>query len=192
MGAPVPIFSNPDWRNQPGAELASVSGANPAQMNDVQGLAFDERTARWVSPRLKALQEKTLSVADLDEEELIRGQVRDSDGKFRRGPERKIPRELHDELMRRILETGTDTLKKNYLSALGTIVDLMEDTNVDDGLRAKLAIYVVERFAGKTPDVVQATVEVKPWERIMHGIIREVPIEQIEQTHIVVVEEEDK
>jgi len=180
MPAPVPIFTNLDWRENPGAELASVPGESPDEVSSSIGLAFDERTAKWVSPRAHLLTTGAISVADLDDEELLRGQVRDADGKFRSGPLRQIPKEFHDELMRRILEKGTDKLRKQYLNAIDVMVDIMNDNTQDAALRVRTAQYIIERLAGKTPDKVEAVVAVKPWEIALKGIIREVPAEVLD------------
>lgn len=180
--APVPIFSDPDWREHPGAELASVGSQPEEDVNEVMlGLVYDGKQRKWVSPRVDALQRQTIRVEDLDDEELLRGQVRDADGRFRGGQARKIPREFHNELMRRIIEQGVSKMKRSYVKAVEVLTeDIIEDESVDIRLRYDAAKYIIERLGGKTPEVVNATVEVKRWEQVMDTIIKEVPVEIIE------------
>ena len=179
MGAPVPIFGE----SVPGSELASIPGE---EVDEHYGLRWNSSKGQWEHPRLALLREKRITVADLDDEELQRGQLRDSDGKFRGGPLRKIPREFHDELMRRILDVGAEQIRGSYLSAIGLLARVVDGTEMDkDGnepdlsLRGSTAKYLVERLAGKTPDRVEVAVAVKPWEKTMEAILVEVPEEYI-------------
>lgn len=191
--APIPIFSHPDWREQPGAELASIGSmededihAGSKGVQPMLGLAYVPGTDRMVAPRVDALQRATLKVEDLDDEELLRGQVRDADGKFRSGPLRQIPREFHDELMRRVLEKGTDKLRAQYLNAIDVGTDLMNDAEIDPTLRWNIAKYIIERLGGKTPDRVEHAVALKPWEVVLKGVIKEAgPMDSVDMPHIV-------
>lgn len=177
MPAPVPLYADDEWRYSPGAELASVGGESEEEFQALLGLKYvDGATSEddaWVAPRVDQLRKGTLRIADLTDDELSRGQVMDSDGVFRGGPKRKIPAEFHAELMRRIIMRGGDTLRGNYLTAVDTLVDVMKDEEVDAALRVNVAKYIVERLAGKTPERVEMTVEAKPWQSVLQGIIRE-------------------
>ena len=177
MTAPIPVYADSvDWRTSPGAELASVSTQEHEELEGRLGLAYDDKHDRWVSPRADAIRRQEIRVEDLDDEELIRGQVRDADGHFRHGPLRQIPREFHDELMRRILDRGLEKLRSSYLSAIDVIVDgIVEDRTVDIRLRYDAAKYVIERLAGRTPERVEVGVEMKKWETVMTKIIKEIP-----------------
>lgn len=186
MGAPIPIFGDPlDHNVFPGAELASVGSfedediLNPGKDVDAQlGLVYHADSEKWVSPRADALRRQVITVADLDDEELQRGQVRDSDGRFRTGPARRIPKEFHDELMRRIIERGVDKMRANYLNSIDVIVDqIVMDKTVDIRLRGEYAKYVIERLGGKTPDRVEHAVALKPWEVTLQKIVTEIPVD---------------
>uniref|UniRef100_A0AAU6R660 Tail assembly chaperone n=1 Tax=Micrococcus phage Kurnik TaxID=3092208 RepID=A0AAU6R660_9CAUD len=190
MGAPIPLFNDPlDPIANPGAELASVGLVSededmtrPLPGMDAQlGLVYSEKTEKWFAPRVDGLRRQVISVQDLDDEELQRGQVRDSDGKFRAGPARRIPKEFHDELMRRIIERGVDKLRGSYLAAVDVIInDIVLDETVDIRTRGEYAKYVIERLSGKTPDRVEHAVAMKPWEVTLKKIITEVPTSELE------------
>ena len=177
MGAVVPIFNDPNYLDRPGAELAAshAFGDDGEQDHLLRGLVWSEARQKWYHPRAEALRTQQISVEDLDDEELIKGQLRDSDGKFRGGPMRQVPKEFHDELMRRIIGAGTEKLRGAFLESIDVILEIVRtDTNPPE-LRAKWAQYIIERLAGRTPDVVQHTVAVKPWEIALQGIVREYP-----------------
>lgn len=187
MSAPVPIFTEDDWREKSGESLALVGMSDEvlskSEFDSMIGLVYVAKEAgpdgkgggKYVAPRVKALQEGRIRVEDLDDEELLRGQVKDADGKFRGGPSRKIPAEFYGELMRRVTEQGVDKLRAQYLNAIDVMTDIMNDPDEDGGLRLRAAQYVIERIAGKTPDKVEHSVEVKPWEVTLQAIIRERP-----------------
>ena len=163
---PVPLY---DFMKTADAQMAMAPGEDNAEVSEHIGLIFDEKSGLYLHPRLQDLLTQKISVKDLDDEELIRGQVRNADGRFSSNRAKaKIPRQFHDELMRRILELGAETLRKNYLLGVDTIIELMTDSSgVANGgpspeLRAKLAIWLTERMAGKTPDKVELAVAVKP------------------------------
>lgn len=182
MTAVVPIFSDPDWREHPGAELASMPGEDDIESGDnpIIGLAFDATTGRYVSPRADAIRRQELKLEDLDDEELMKGRVRDADGKFRRGDSRKIPKAFHEELMRRIIERGVGKMRSNYMAAVDVIVDdVIGDDTTDIRLRYEAAKYVIERLSGKTPDRVAVALDMKPWETVMSKIIKEIPPPEI-------------
>lgn len=198
MTAPIPVYADSlDWRTSPGAELASVGTQEHEELDSrVEsrlGLAYDDKHDRWVSPRADAIRRQEIRVEDLDDEELIRGQVRDADGHFRHGPLRQIPREFHDELMRRILDRGMEKLRSSYLAAIDVIVDgIVEDRSVDIRLRYDAAKYVIERLAGRTPERVEVGVEMKKWETVMTKIIKEIPGSEQPVIDGEVVDDEDE
>lgn len=184
MGAIVPLYGD-----DTGAELAMVPGED---VNELLGLRWNEKKQMYEHPRLEMLRAGKISVQDLDDEELQRGQLRDSDGKFRGGPMRKIPREFHDELMRRILDVGVARIRGKYLAAVDTLVDVMQDTDTDSRLKVDVAKYLIERLAGKTPDRVEVAVAVKPWEKTMESILTEVPAEEQDLEDAEVLDDEDE
>lgn len=118
-----------------------------------------------------------ITVKDLDDEELKRGRFRDSDGKFRGRSASKIPAAFHEEVMRRLLERGAETIRQDYLGAIDTITDIMYDDTLDASVRLRAADMIMTRVAGKAPEKVELTVAVKPWEQTLKGIIKAPPLE---------------
>jgi hypothetical protein len=130
-----------------------------------------------------------LSVDDLTEEELLTGILDDKNGDRSGRPPNLIPREFHTAVVRRVIEIGEQKIRSSFLEATENIVEIalgdpekVETKEYDNGrlvgsesrsydpVVLKAATWVHERVAGKTPDVVAATVEVKPWEETMQGL----------------------
>ena len=185
MTAPVPVFSDPDWRDHIGHEMASVSGP-PEAVDERLGLVWRSDMEKWIHPRVEDLVSRRIRVQDLTDDELIRGQLLDADGKFRGRPQSRVPKEFHEELMKRILERGFDKLRGSYMKAMGVIIDeIIEDDTVDIRLRYDASKYVIERLAGKTPDRVEVGVDMKPWETVMSKIIKEIPASDVVDAEVV-------
>jgi hypothetical protein len=170
--------------------MASISGP-PEAVDEILGLVWNRTSGKWVHPRAEALMSKEVRVADLTDEELIRGQLLDADGRFRGRPQSRVPKEFHEELMKRILDRGFDKLRGSYMKAMGVIVDdIVNDDTVDIRLRYDASKYVIERLAGKTPDRVEVGVDLKPWEVVMSKIIKEVP--ELDVIEAEVIEEDEE
>lgn len=132
-----------------------------------------------VTHRAAQFMRGEITVRDLDDEELKRGRFRDSDGKFRGRSASLIPAEFHEEVMRRMLERGTEKIQHDFITAIETVVDVMK-YSTDDAVRLRAANVIIERYAGKTADRVDLTVAVKPWEQTLKGIMKAPPPELLQ------------
>lgn len=129
-----------------------------------------------VSPRVAALLDGTLDVADLDEEELARGYPRAEDGSFRGRPT-VIPTSVHQRIQRELFQRAGEKLKTNLLAAVEAMTSIASDIDADPKDRIKAAQWVVERLMGKTPDV-QVTMEEKRYEKLLEQMDRDaIPME---------------
>lgn len=124
-----------------------------------------------ISGRYKDLIDGTLDISTLDDEELARCQLKDKDGHFRGKPPTYLPRSLVLKMQREYFKRGDDLFAKSYVTAVESLVRTMTDPMVDDAVRLKAAIYVVERVRGKTPESVIITAEDAPWQRLLSKII---------------------
>lgn len=120
----------------------------------------------------------------LDDEEIARGQLRDKHGGFRGGQPQRIPQALRREQARRLKERF-DAVNQALLMPAQRVVAEVAMGNVfgataGDQLRA--ASLIIDRTVGKTPDVVETTVEVKAWEGIIPSILKSVPVSDDEET----------
>jgi hypothetical protein len=111
---------------------------------------------------VKAIEEGTFSLDMLDEEELLRGRLRNAAGDFRGRPPILIPQAMAVELIRRqkqlILEE-LGPITRDALKAMHAMVQ--HGTTVHDGPRAQMVKLALEYGLGKPVDKVEVNVEAK-------------------------------
>ena len=129
----------PRVENRPGGETV------------VRGMEATGRMAKLIAGEI--------SVRDLDDEELARGQFRNADGTFGGRPSVVIPREMLQEMVRRLLERGDELWRTGFNMAIATHLEICSDLNVDPRTRLAAAQYIIERVSGKTPDRVLVTAD---------------------------------
>lgn len=107
------------------------------------------------SGRYKALVEGTLDVEDLTTEELARGKLMDRNGRFTGRPPKFLPRQLVDAMRVEHHKRINAALEESLSDTVKTMRAIMKDETQDGATRLRAAIYVYERFMGKTPDRVE-------------------------------------
>lgn len=143
-----------------------------------------------VGGRMAMLLRGELTVADLDDEELARGQLRGDDGNFHGRKTNLVPRAMHDEMVRRILDRGKEKMREDFFGAIDVIATVMNDSTVDANVRLKAADMIITRIAGKPADKVDVAIAVKPWEGTLKGIMRAIPEDTV--IDVAVVEDEEE
>jgi len=135
----------------------------------------DRRQIR-VSDRLAKLESGELTVDDLDDEEILRGQLRDKNGAFTGRPPKWIPQEFAIALARRQQAVIQQQLLEMVPSARKALLDVMQKKNAvpGDGAKVQAAKLVLEYVHGKVPDKVEIKAEVQTWERHAEEIIIDV------------------
>lgn len=147
------------------------------------------RTVRQVEARpgsrLDQLLTGKLSVDDLTEEELLTGILNDKNGERSGRPPNLIPRDFHTAVVRRVIEIGEEKLRSGFVEAAENLVRMatLEPEVEPFGPRVdpsvlRAAQYLYERVAGKIPDKVEHSGEVKGHERIAVFINRNLPKEE--------------
>lgn len=132
-----------------------------------------------VSGRYKDLMEGKIDVADLSPEELARGQLKDKNGRFTGRPPKFLPRDLVMRMRREFLARGDKAFEDSYLDAVNEMKRIMTSAKVDDAVRLKAAIYIVERVGGKTPEHIEMKVDA-PWMGMLQRMI--VPVAALEES----------
>lgn len=134
------------------------------------------------SVRYQQLMDGTLSVEDLTDEEILRGQLLDKEGKFRGRPPEYLPRDLYTSLTRELRLRMMRKFEEHGMEAVATIVEIMQDgegaeeTEFDErgrpigktkgGVkRLEAAKYIVERILGPIAKEIAPEGEKTPWER---------------------------
>jgi hypothetical protein len=96
------------------------------------------------------IEEGYLSLDDWDTEELVRGYRRGRSGKFGKPP-RYVPRELQQEILRRLLRRGERKLHMHLIKAIEDLIDLAENST-SDKVRLEATREVINRVVGKVPE----------------------------------------
>ena len=107
------------------------------------------------SGRWKQLIEGEIDVEDLDTEELARCKLRDRNGKFTGRPPKFVPRQLVDAIQSEHHKRINAALEESLSDTVKTMRGIMRDPEADPATRLRAAIYVYERFMGKTPDRIE-------------------------------------
>lgn len=118
-----------------------------------------------------------INIEDLSPEELARGQLKDRNGHFTGRPPKFLPRELVMRMRREFLARGDKAFEDSYLDAVMEMKRIMTSPKVDDAVRLKAAIYIVERVGGKTPEHIEMKVDA-PWMGMLQRMI--VPVAALE------------
>ncbi len=124
------------------------------------------RRAVPMSDRYRRLLEGEMTVDDLDDEEILRGMLRDKNGSFKGSPPRVVPHTMHAAL-RSAMETRA---QRRLAAAMPEVLD--ELVKVATGKRfgagesqVKAAALIMDRVFGKVPDKVDTTLTVTAkWE----------------------------
>lgn len=114
-------------------------------------------TGRYAKLLLEPNHPDFIGVEDLDTEELARGQLKDKNGRFTGRPPKFLPRQIVDAMKREHYARVNAILENSLSDMVKTMRAIALDEEADDSTRLKAAIYVFERFMGKTPDKINVT-----------------------------------
>ena len=113
----------------------------------------------------------TITVEDLDDDELSQGRLKASDGSFRGRPPRVVPAEMVQAMRREWLSRAEAKLREALMEkGIGTLVSLAENEDIDPGVRLRAADKIIERTMGKVPDRIQIAAE-DPVESLFRSIL---------------------
>jgi len=107
--------------------------------------------AKSADARWRSLIAGEISVKDLDDEEIARGQVRGAKGQFGRRPE-WVPRLVFDAMRREIFTRGANLWSEYYMKAIKTTALIMVSPDVEPSVRLKAATEIINRIEGKPLD----------------------------------------
>lgn len=154
--------------------LCSMHGGalHPEDPRPFRGTA--QRHGIWADPKQKKWERfiaGEIDVSDLDDEELLRCQLRDDNGNFTGVAPKWVPREVHDRLVRELFNRADQKLKENLLDVVDTMTSMAIDKAVEPKDRIKAAQWVYERVRGKVPDVT-VTVNAEPWKDLLANVTK--------------------
>jgi hypothetical protein len=168
----------------------STKATRPDDKRLKANLPAERRAAPRQKSRYELLVEGELTVADLDDEEIRRGQTRNKDGGFSGRPPKAFPRALHDalrlEFQRRMNQKFQVAVDVAYI----TLLEVANNPRASADARVKAATALMERGLGKVPDKVFAEVAVKKFEENIEGLFVDVP--EVVQGQVVSINRKDK
>lgn len=124
-----------------------------------------------ITGRYALLLNGLISVEDLDDDEVARGQLKDKNGQFRGRPPKLIPADLVQAMRREWLGRAEAKLRAALMEvSLDGMIEIAKDKNVDPGVRLRAQLAIQERTMGKVPDKVQLSAE-DPVEALFRSIL---------------------
>lgn len=117
------------------------------------------------------IAEGILNLDDWDDEELIRGYRRNRAGRFGVAP-KFIPKEVQQEVFRRIVSRGDAKMRAAYLTSIDRLTDLAENAG-SEKVQLDAIRELMNRIVGKVPDRVHVAQE-QPWEQFLADSIQPV------------------
>jgi len=150
------------------------------------------RVKVMVTGRMAQLLRGEITVDDLDDEELRRGELRNAAGGFSGTKTQLVPREMHDAMVRRLLQRGQEKLRHDYFAAIDTMTSIALDDTVDPAVRLRAADMVITRVAGKPVEKVELAVEVKPYEGVVKKIFKARPSIEASVVEAELVDDDDE
>jgi len=121
--------------------------------------------------RYAMLAQGVISVEDLDDEELARGQLRAADGSWRGKPPKLVPAALIQAMRREWMGRAEAKLREALLThGLGVLVELASDPTIDASVRLRASQTIIERTMGKVPERITVAAE-DPVETLFRSIL---------------------
>jgi hypothetical protein len=120
-----------------------------------------------------------------DDEELIRGQRRDRNGRWSGRPPKVVPSAVHAELVRRRLSKAGEVLRESLVDAVTLLRQVVQDEDAQNSDRIKAANLIMDRVLGKAPEHVTFTLqEEPPWAVAIRAAIGTAPLRSPNGTRV--------
>lgn len=130
---------------------------------------LDRKRIDWEkAPRHIQFKYGKLSVDDLDDEELARGQIRKPDGSFTMN--KFVSSDIHNKMIAKLFERSDELLRNNLLVAVETFAEIASGTAYEPADRLKAAEFIFTRLRGKVPQEIKIGVD-KPFEKVLDAVL---------------------
>lgn len=126
-----------------------------------------------INTRYQEFVDGKLTIDDLDEEEIMRGQLRTVAGDFRGRPPAYVPQVFAKAIAERQRQMVYIELGRKVLKALTTLDEVMSRQHPQPGDNARVAAarLILEYNIGKVPDKVELKAEISTWEKNVGELI---------------------
>lgn len=130
-----------------------------------------------INTRYQEFVDGTLTIDDLDDEEIMRGQLRTVAGDFRGRPPAYVPISFAKAIAEKQRQMVFVELGRKVLKALNTLDEVMSRQHPQPGDNARVAAarLVLEYNIGKVPDKVELKAEISTWEQNVGELIVHYP-----------------
>jgi len=169
------------WARRNHDACSECGGGTRAEAKHLPDGTMRKRNAVNVAPRVRDLLDGTISIEDLDDEELVRGYMRAKNGTFAGRAPRVVPKAIHDRMIRELFARADDMLRASLLDSVRVMSEVAADITATPGERLKAAQWIYERVRGKVPTDVHITGEMKPYEELLDDVHRGDPPIVIDQ-----------
>lgn len=122
-----------------------------------------------VTNRMQALIDGTLQISELDDEELLKGKLRNKAGNFGGRPGKAIPREFHTAIVREITQRADRRILPRLEESQDVIREIMLNKRAPAIARFTAAAYTWERIQGKIPDKLIQETTIRKFEDLIDG-----------------------
>ena len=127
------------------ANLAKGRAAKEEKRKQAEAEGRETGTQRWAR-----LLDGSLTVRELDDEEITRMKVRAKDGSFNKG--RVLPSHIAQQFHHEAIRRSNDKLRSAAPEAVQALIDIGKNPAVKESDRVRALMYVVDRALGKTPE----------------------------------------
>lgn len=118
-----------------------------------------------INPRMQAFIDGTITLDDMDDEEIARGQFRAEDGTFRGRPTDMVPRKFYNAVVAETIKRTNEKFRAEIEPSLKALKDIRDNPRLPADARYKSAVHLLERAVGKVPEKTEMKVELAPWEK---------------------------
>lgn len=132
-----------------------------------------DQKSRW-----QKLIDGDITVEDLDWDEVMAGKCKDKNGKFSGRPPDMMPKALLQAFRKEMEKRIQTQFDEGLEVALATLQDVMLSRLAAAPARVRAAEVWIERTVGKVPDKTQMTVEIKPFEENIEGLLVDTDTEE--------------
>lgn len=179
-----PVFCGHEYEDAPDEEALcgnrAIRHTNPPRCTQHGGVHADFSRKRTeagyvrVNPKMAALLRGDVDISELDDEELARGQFRNSAGKFTGRGTEMVPRAMYTKMMNELFKRANEQMKTSLVDAVNVLTAIATDPDADPKDAMKAAQWLVERVMGKTPENVIIKQD-KPWQSLLVNVTSDNP-----------------
>lgn len=106
-----------------------------------------------------------------DDEELLRGQRKDKNGRFQGRPPKVVPLAIHREITRRQMEQAAVLMRDNLTEAVQCLIDIVKGADSEDKDRIKAADMILNRVMGTAPVKVEVEAVKSKFEEFGEAVV---------------------